>query len=314
MQKEKMMTTRTLLSAALVMALALTGCGDDKAKSPSQVLARVNDKEITVLQLNYLLAQNQNLPKEQQRSKQALLDELIQQELLVQIATEKKLDRNPNVLQAMEFAKRQVLAQAAAGQEMASIKEPGETELKAFYQANPQLFAERQVYSLAAFLVKADALTPEVATALNDSTSDEQTASILKEHGINFTSTRTTTPAEALPEDVTKQLTKINIGDIVQVKEAGNLVMMQLKGRTPAPMSYEQSRQAILQHLKQGKLQSEGSQKLDQLKQQAKIEYLQKFDEEAAAAAKEATTSPSAAQGSQAAGDDHLKSGLKGLK
>jgi len=91
MHKKKVMTTRTLLSAALVMALALTGCGDDKASSPSQVLARVNGDEITVLQLNYLLAQNQNLPKEEQRSKQALLDELIQQQLLVQLATEKKL-------------------------------------------------------------------------------------------------------------------------------------------------------------------------------------------------------------------------------
>lgn len=313
MHKEKVMTTRTLLGAALVMALALTGCGDDKgAKSPSQVLARVNGNEITVLQLNYLLAQNQNLPKEQQRSKQALLDELIQQELLVQMATEKKLDRNPNVLQAMEFAKRQVLAQAAAGQEMATIKEPGETELKAFYQANPQLFAERQLYSLAAFLVKADALTPEVGAALNGSTNDEQTASILKEHGINFTSTRTSAPAEALPEAVTKQLTKMQIGDIVQVNEAGNIVMMQLKGRTPAPMTYDQSRAAILQHLKQGKLQSEGSQKLEQLKQSAQIEYLQKFDE--SDVAKDDKPAPSAAAASQAAGDDHLKSGLKGLK
>ena len=312
MHKKKVMTTRTLLSAALVMALALTGCGDDKAKSPSQVLARVNDNEITVLQLNYLLAQNQNLPKEQQRSKQALLDELIQQELLVQLATEKKLDRNPNVLQAMEFAKRQVLAQAAAGQEMASIKDPSETDLKAFYQANPHLFAERQVYALAAFLVKADALTPETATALNSSANDEQTASILKEHGVNFTSTRTSTPAEALPEAVVKQLTQMKLGDIVQVKEAGNLVMMQLKGRTAAPMSYEQSRSAILQHLKQGKLQSEGSLKLEQLKQQAKLEYLQKFDE--GTAAKVESPAASAAQSSQAAGDDHLKSGLKGLK
>lgn len=312
MHKKKVMTTRTLLSAALVMALALTGCGDDKASSPSQVLARVNGKEITVLQLNYLLAQNQNLPLAQQRSKQALLDELIQQELLVQLATEKKLDRNPNVLQAMEFAKRQVLAQAAAGQEMASIKDPSETDLKAFYQANPHLFAERQVYALAAFLVKADALTPETATALNSSSNDEQTASILKEHGVNFTSTRTSTPAEALPEAVVKQLSQMKLGDIVQVKEAGNLVMMQLKGRTPAPMSYEQSRAAILQHLKQGKLQSEGSSKLEQLKQQAKLEYLQKFDE--GTAAKVESQAASAAQSSQAAGDDHLKSGLKGLK
>ena len=252
------------------------------------------------------------MPKEQQRSKQALLDELIQQELLVQLATEKKLDRNPNVLQAMEFAKRQVLAQAAAGQEMASIKDPSETDLKAFYQANPHLFAERQVYALAAFLVKADALTPETATALNSSSNDEQTASILKEHGVNFTSTRTSTPAEALPEAVVKQLTQMQLGDIVQVKEAGNLVMMQLKGRTAAPMSYEQSRSAILQHLKQGKLQSEGSSTLEQLKQQAKLEYLQKFDEDTAA--KVESPAASAAQSSQAAGDDHLKSGLKGLK
>lgn len=312
MDKKSMMTKTTVVAAALVMALGMTGCGDkEKASSPSQVLAKVNGKEITVLQLNYLLAQEQRLDKAQQHSKQKLLDDLIQQELLVQKAEELKLDRNPNVLQAVEFAKRQVLAQAVAGQLLGKVKDPAESEIKKFYDAHPLIFAERRIYNLSVFVIKADALNPAVGEQLNKSTNGDETTKILKEAGINYTATESKAPAELLPEPVLNQLQKMSVGDIVQIKEGSNLLMMQLKGSEDAPVEVATAKPAIVNRLKQESMQSVGSDTLDNLKKQAKIEYLQKFDESVSAATKPAESSEPAAGSNKS--NSHLKSGLKGL-
>ena len=313
MDKKNMMTKRTIVAAALMMTLGLTGCGDkEKASSPSQVLAKVNGKEVTVLQLNYLLAQNQRLDKAQQRSKQQLLDDLVQQELLVQKAEELKLDRNPNVLQAVEFAKRQVLAQAAAGQLLGKVKDPAESELQKFYQEHPLVFAERRIYDLGVFVINIKSMNDAIAEQLNGSKNAEQTAQILKAAGVNFTNTQSKAPAEVLPEPVLGQLQKMQPGDIVQIREGNSMLMMQLKGSEVAPVDFATAKPAIQARLKQNSMQSEGNLQMEDIKKKAKIEYLQKFDD-AASAAKPAEAAKPAASADDSKGDNHLKSGLKGL-
>lgn len=312
MDKKSMMTKTTMVAAALVMALGMTGCGDkEKDKSPSQVLAKVNGKEITVLQLNYLLAQNQRLDKAQQQGKQKLLDDLIQQELLVQKAEELKLDRNPNVLQSIEFTKRQILAQAAAAQLFGKAKEPSDIEIKKYYDAHPLIFADRRIYDISVFVIKADSLSPTVGAQLNHSANGEETTKILKSAGVNYTSTESKAPAELLPEPVLNQIQKMNVGDIVQVKEGVSMLMMQLKGSESAPITYDKAKTVIANRLKQTNMQSEGLVKLEDVKKQAKIEYLQKFDD-APSGASESRVSDKQTTSSDKK-DEHLKSGLKGL-
>lgn len=309
----KMITSRTILAATMVVVLGLTGCGDkEKASSPSQVLAKVNGKEVTVLQLNYLLAQNQRLDKAQQRSKQQLLDDLVQQELLVQKAEELKLDRNPNVLQAVEFAKRQVLAQAAAGQLLGKVKDPAESELQKFYQEHPLVFAERRIYDLGVFVININSMNDVIAEQLNGSKNAEQTAQILKAAGVNFTNTQSKAPAEVLPEPVLGQLQKMQPGDIVQIREGNSMLMMQLKGSEAAPVDFAKAKPAIQARLKQTSMQSEGNLQMEDIKKKAKIEYLQKFDD-AASAAKPAEAAKPAVSADDSKADNHLKSGLKGL-
>ena len=309
----KMITSRTILAATMMVVLGLTGCGDkEKASSPSQVLAKVNGKEVTVLQLNYLLAQNQRLDKAQQRSKQQLLDDLVQQELLVQKAEELKLDRNPNVLQAVEFAKRQVLAQAAAGQLLGKVKDPAESELQKFYQEHPLVFAERRIYDLGVFVINIKSMNDAIAEQLNGSKNAEQTAQILKAAGVNFTNTQSKAPAEVLPEPVLGQLQKMQPGDIVQIREGNSMLMMQLKGSEAAPVDFAKAKPAIQARLKQNSMQSEGNLRMEDIKKKAKIEYLQKFDD-AASAAKPAEAAKPEASADDSKADNHLKSGLKGL-
>jgi len=300
---------RLLLGTSLLLATLLTGCGDKDKPVGSQVLASVNGKEITVLQLNYLLAQQNGLPPAQQKSKQQLLDQLVDQEVLVQKADELKLDRNPNVLQALEFSRRQVLAQAAASQEVGLPTEPSDEQLKAFYSAHPDRFAQRQIFTLANFLIPVDALSEAAMAALDKASDAEQLRAILKAQGYSFSENQSEVPAEKLPETLLDKLVSIKLGDIVQLRQGQQVLLIQLAQRTPSPISFDKAKPQLQNLVKQSQLREQAEQKMVQLRQAAKVEYRQRF-EDAAPAAK-----PQAAEtAATPAGSEHMEQGLKGLQ
>jgi len=102
------------LFAVLVLGL-LSGCGADEgaAKPASQVAVKVNKDEISVHQLNTLLMRSDPVPPEMlKQAGTAALERLIDQQLLVQQAKERKLERDPKVMQAIEVARREILARS----------------------------------------------------------------------------------------------------------------------------------------------------------------------------------------------------------
>jgi peptidyl-prolyl cis-trans isomerase C len=113
----KFYAARAKLSGLLVtlpLLFILSGCHmDHGATKSSQVVATVNNHEITTSQLNQALEAagvDQVTPAEEKEA----IDSLVAEELLVQDALKSKLDRQPAVVLAMERARRQVLAQAYA--------------------------------------------------------------------------------------------------------------------------------------------------------------------------------------------------------
>src|SRR5882724_11602299 len=93
----------------VVALLAVTlGCGrDSKSAAATQVLAKVNGDEISVHQLNDRLSQVQ-IPTDVDATavRKQVLESLIDEQLLVQRAMADKVDRDPQVLQAIERTKR----------------------------------------------------------------------------------------------------------------------------------------------------------------------------------------------------------------
>jgi peptidyl-prolyl cis-trans isomerase C len=295
--------------AILVCSTLVVGCGGDKdeKKAPSQVLAKVNDKEITVLQLNYLLARQ---PKADNETKQMLLNNLVEQELLVQQAETLKLDRNPDVLQSVEFAKRQVLAQSAIEKLIGQRSESTPADVSKFYQEHKNIFADRHIFDIDVFLVKATDMTNSANLALETSGNGATTKQILEKDNIKFKQTQAKRAAEEMPEVVLVKLMEIKPGDIVKVPDNnGNLVLMQLINKTEAPISEADAEKSIRQLLANTKIQNDAKNKIDNLKTTAKIEYLQKFADLKA----EAAPTTSSATSTEPATDEHLKSGLKGL-
>ncbi|MBK8018938.1 MAG: peptidyl-prolyl cis-trans isomerase, EpsD family [Betaproteobacteria bacterium] len=138
---------------AIAAVLVLSACGgggeggDDK--KATQVAAKVNNDEITVHQINSALPRMNN-PSEAQvkaATKQSL-ERLIDQQLLIQKAMEGKLDRDPQVMTAIENARREILARAYVERVMANAAQAEPAKIKEFYDQHPELFSQRRVYRL----------------------------------------------------------------------------------------------------------------------------------------------------------------------
>lgn len=142
------------LSSMLLVLLA--GCGGGDGKSPSQVAAKVNKEELSVHQVNQSLQRQPGLkPEQAETARRQVLEQLIDQELAVQRAQELKLDREPRVVQAIEAARREIIARAYAERLGESVNRPTADEIGKYYAENAALFSERRVYSLQEVMVEA---------------------------------------------------------------------------------------------------------------------------------------------------------------
>src|SRR5436190_3908889 len=156
------LSRRPLGMLAMTLAVAATllaGCGDkQKEKTATQTAAKVNKEEITVHQINFLLAQQRGIPPAQAASaSRAVLERLIDQELALQKADEQKLDRDPRVVQQIEAARREIIARAYVEKVAEGAPKPTPAEVSAYYEGHPALFKERRVYSLQELAVQATA-------------------------------------------------------------------------------------------------------------------------------------------------------------
>src|SRR5262245_26675623 len=104
-------SNRPALAGAAMLAAMLAACGGEPPNEPSQVVARVNDSEITVTQLRLALAAKGNEAATPETTRQ-VLEGLVNEQLLIDAALRNELDRDPLVMQALESARRQLLARA----------------------------------------------------------------------------------------------------------------------------------------------------------------------------------------------------------
>ena len=144
-------SSRTCAVTLILTAVVSLGCGkkDDEKKPATQVAAKVDAEEITLHQVNSVLARTPNLaPEVADRDKREVLDRLIDQQLAKQQAIAKKLDRTPAVQQALEAAKTEILARAYLEQVSAAQPAPSGDEVRKYYAEHPELFAQRRIFNL----------------------------------------------------------------------------------------------------------------------------------------------------------------------
>jgi EpsD family peptidyl-prolyl cis-trans isomerase len=272
--------------AALLFCVALAACGrsDDK-KVATQVAAKVNSEEITVHQVNNVLARNPNLPPEAAaRAKRQVVDRLIDQQLAVQQALEKKLDRSPEVVQALEAAKDEILARAYLRQVAGSHAKPTPEEVKQYYAEHPELFAQRRLYVLEEItFAPRDDIGAELRAELPGLRTMQGIAEWLKTREVQFTVNRGARAAEQIPIEMLPKLQGMKNGDIQVLAGGERQIVVRVVATKAAPVDEAKAAPAIQQYLFNRRSNEAIAEEIKRLKGAAKIEYVGEFAQAGAA-------------------------------
>lgn len=282
---------RWLVCAGLLGSLSLAGCqkAGDSAATPSpatQVAARVNAQDISVHQVEALLQAQPALGvRYGNKAGEAALSHLVEQELAAQAARAADLDHSPRVLQALELAKREVLARAYQDQLASQAVEPSSDEVDRFYDAHPELFAQRRRYALKSTLLEVSA--PDAATLqpkIEALARAEDLEPLLRGAGVSASPRMQQRFAEEIPAAVLAKLFTLQPGQSAVFGREGGVEVLTLLGTEPSPMSMAAARTTITAFLTQERRRTRIDQGMKTLRDAAQIEYPMRAASGAAAA------------------------------
>lgn len=273
------------LVAVVAAAALLAACGDKKEKAASQTAAKVGKAEITVHQINFVLQQQRNIrPEQADAASRQILERLIDQELALQKADDLKLDRDPRVVQQLEAAKREIIARAYLEKVGEAAPKPTPEEIKKYYDEKPALFKERRIYSLQEIAIEAK---PEQVAQLREKLSASKNINefveFLKANDFKFSGNQAVRAAEQLPLQSLDAISKMTDGQAMMNQAANGVQVLVLAGSRSQPVSEEQAKPAIEQFLLNERKRKLVEEDVKAMRGAAKIEYVGKFAEKAAA-------------------------------
>jgi peptidyl-prolyl cis-trans isomerase C len=324
---------RALTSIALVAAIGLSACGS-KEKPASQSLVVVNGQEITVHQVNdELMRANVQIPPDQKEAAaKQLLETLVDRQLLQAQALNDKIDRDPAVMQAIERAKSQIIAQAYLQKRLANNGKPSKDEIQAYFVGHPEIFSQRKAFDMSQLIIASKDFSSELKDMIGSSKSLDEIAAWFSTHKVEFVRNRMTKSTAEMPLELVKKLQVMNKGQLLVVQEGDRHVLVAITQSKDIPVTAAVAEQQIGQFLMDKKNKESAQAELTRLRAQAKIEYLNqpklsenqvnpvmktelKADSKAGSkAAIQADTKPEASSGAESKPtQDALKRGVAGL-
>ena len=191
-----------VLSLVLVAVVGLAACGkgNDK-KTSTQIVAKVDDAEITMHEVNLILRNASNVTSENApKLRKQIVDKLIDQQILVDKANKESLDRTPEVIMAMEAAKKEVLANAYLQKMVATSSKVNDTEVKKYFNDHPGLFTKRRIYTFDDIgFERNDSVLAAIKEDVTHQKSLPEIASWFRQNNIKYSSGSYTRPAEQIP-------------------------------------------------------------------------------------------------------------------
>jgi len=262
--------------------LALSGCerGEEDGQSDaSQVAAKVNSREITVHKLNHVLKSARLDPGSSvQEISNKVLDKLINEEIILQKAEKLNLERNPDVLLAIEMAKERVLIEEFLTKVIPqpSIKP---SEVKQYFDDHPKLFSDRKIFTYSKVLVNTKEDQAPVIKDLIDSADEiDELLTKIDDAGAKYQIVKEKKGSEELPKPLLEPMYKLTIGDIGFLTSKGSILILQIDTVEDAPLDFDAVKQTIENYLIVESRNNQIKQLVSELRDQAQVEYIGEFE------------------------------------
>ena len=309
----------TVLTATVVSsALLLAACNNHK-KDATQSAARVDGTEITVHQINYRLQRERGLrPEQQDEASRKILEQLIDEQLIVEKAEKIKMDNEPGAQQALLASRREVLARAYVEQAAQTVAAPTDQAMHTYFDANPDLFSNRRIYSMQEYLAKVpEAQVPTLRALVEGGKSTAEIEAWFKAGNYPFRGQVSTHPAEQIPLNALKTLAAVQDGHGL-VSSAGDQVhVTYITSSKSAPVPFDKAKPAIGQFLSIDSRRKATEGNLGALRSVAQVTYAAPYESLAASASTfslkdvEAASQAEAAQGTRVTLPVNASSGVQ---
>jgi len=272
---------KTKLIVVGLAALGLMGCGEQDEGSKgynSQVAAIVNGEEVTVHQINDAMRQNKiraGNGVDQKTVANQVLDKLIDQSVVYQAAIAQGLDRDPEVVSAIELAKVQVLNKAYLSKRLQKNISIPESEIKQYFEENPYIFAERKLFDYTLLRVKATEEEKALFTKQIESLSDfEVFKNLLDETEVAYKESRELVSSEKMLKPLLEPMYALKINDIGFLTLADGLIVVQLNDAVNKSVSLAEAKPMIEKFLQNKKQQETLKSIVKHLKSTAEVKYM----------------------------------------
>ena len=268
---------RTLALAAL-LPLLIVGCGK-KDKTATQTVAIVDGEEISVHQINTVLSKvNGVSPESLPKVKREILDGLVEQQLAINLATSTKLDRSPEVVSAIENAKREIIARAALEHIRNAQPKPTDDEVKNYFTAHPELFSQRRVFNLQEIAL--DKATPNLVEIRNKvavAKTMEEVADWLTQQNVGYKPSAGARAAEQIPLEVLPTLHQFKDGQIGLLEGNEANFIVRVVASKSVPITEAQAQPRIKVFLANQRGAEAIKREKESMKAKAKVQYLGEF-------------------------------------
>lgn len=258
----------TAALSAIAALLVLGGC--DK-KPGGQVVAVVGDEEITQQELRAEAATTPAAAQDFEAAAPALLQRVIERNLLADYARDQGLDRGPEYVARRRQLEQTLLASLAARKLAGEPKTPSAEDVRKFITDNPTWFAGRERLTLDQ--LSFPTIPREQIKALTELPSMDAIYEKLLSQGVKVTRGRTVLDTASIDPFVGKQIVALPNGEIFDLTTGGQTFIGTVVARAPNPTPADQTNKAAADALLRGKSGKSVADKVAELRKSAKITY-----------------------------------------
>ncbi len=264
-----------LLRAALALgiALAVSACSS-KEEMDDRVLVRVNGQDITMLQVNDELRREGIKADQQEAATKQAIESLIDRQLLADEAVRHNIQRTPEVTQATERAKAQIIVHAYLKRIESRIARPSTDEIYDYFRKHPEYFAQRKQYSMQKLVIATKEFSSDLKSAIATAASLDAVATWLDRHNIRYARGQFLLSTADLPERLVGTLTHMKKDQLFTVNEGDNSVLLCITAIRDTPVGVRDAALQIEQYLINRRTMDAVEAEISHLRSKAKIEYL----------------------------------------
>lgn len=258
---------------ALCAASAMLATGGCTKKVGGQVVAVVNNQEITQGEVNAELGGRQIPPGADRRAVMGqLVQQIVDRKLLAGKARDQGLDKSPVYLAQVQRAQDTVLINLLASNAAKAAPVPDAAAAQRFMADNPSLFAGRKRYALdqLVFAAKPDA---GLEAKLRPAKTMAEVEAVLTGAGVRFQRTSTQMDTAALPPPVAAKIASLPPGEPFVVPQNGQVIVNVIRSAEPVPMPAGQAGPAAVELLRRQTVEQAMRKQVEQARGAATITY-----------------------------------------